>query len=71
VEGDRRAFLDALARRGVLMVEYPHEQVRAVTHHDVATADIDVVIRAAREALDETGPARPAETSAEPVGATA
>jgi hypothetical protein len=36
------------------MVEYPHGQVRAVTHHDVASADIDTAIRATREALAET-----------------
>ena len=30
--------------RNVLMVEYPHGQVRAVTHHDVTAADIDTTI---------------------------
>ena len=29
------AFLDALRARNVLMVEYPHGQVRAVTHYGV------------------------------------
>ena len=33
VERDRRAFLEAVAARGVLMVGYPHGQVRAVTHY--------------------------------------
>ena len=35
VERDRAAFLAALRARGVLMVEYPHGQVRAVTHYGV------------------------------------
>ena len=41
VDRDRAAFLAALAARNVLMVEYSHGQVRAVTHHDVTAADID------------------------------
>ena len=54
VDGDRAAFLDALARRGVLMVEYPYGQVRAVTHYGVERADVETTIRAVRDALDET-----------------
>jgi threonine aldolase len=57
VDRDRAAFVAALRARNVLMVEYAHGQVRAVTHHDVAAADIDTVIRATREALAETRPA--------------
>jgi threonine aldolase len=71
VDRDRREFLDRLAARNVLMVDYSHGQVRAVTHHDVSTADIDTVIRATREALDETAPATPARGSTEPIAATA
>ena len=56
VEGDRAAFLDALRARGVLMVEYPHQQVRAVTHHGVTAADIETAIAATAEALVETAP---------------
>ena len=41
VDRDRRAFIEALRARNVLMDEYAHGQVRAVTHHDVAAADID------------------------------
>jgi threonine aldolase len=51
----RADFLDALRAGGVLMVEYPHDQVRAVTHHGVEAADIDRVIAAVREALVEAG----------------
>jgi threonine aldolase len=58
VERDRRAFIEALHARGVLMVEYPHGQVRAVTHHGVTSADVDAAIEATRAALDETSPAR-------------
>ncbi len=54
VDRDRATFLDTLRARGVLMVEYAHGQVRAVTHHDVSAADIDTAIRATREGLAET-----------------
>jgi threonine aldolase len=57
VDRDRAAFLAALRARNVLMVEYAHGQVRAVTHHDVSAADIEAVIRATHEALAETAPA--------------
>ena len=57
VDRDRAVFLEALRARNVLMVEYAHGQVRAVTHHDVSADDIDTVIRATREALAETAPA--------------
>lgn len=60
VERDRAAFLDALRARGVLMVDYVHGQVRAVTHHGVGAEDIETVIAATAAALRETA-ARPAE----------
>ncbi len=56
VERDRAAFLAAVRARGVEMVEYPHGQVRAVTHYGVTRADIDIVIDATRAALAETRP---------------
>jgi threonine aldolase len=56
VERDRAAFIDAMARRGVLVVAYPHGQIRAVTHYGVEREDIETAIRAFREALDETAP---------------
>jgi threonine aldolase len=58
VERDRALFLAALRARGVLMVEYPHGQVRAVTHYGITAADIETSITATRAALAETG-ARP------------
>jgi threonine aldolase len=67
VARDRAAFLAALRARDVLMVEYPHGQVRAATHHGVTAADIETTIAATRAALAETDP-RPV---AHPVGATA
>ena len=67
VARDRGAFLAALRARDVLMVEYPHGQVRAATHHGVTAADIEKTIAATRAALAETDP-RPV---AHPVGATA
>ncbi len=54
VERDRAAFLAALRARDVEMVEYPHGQVRAVTHYGVPPADIETVITASRAALAET-----------------
>jgi threonine aldolase len=54
VARDREVFIDALARRGVLAVGYPHGQVRAVTHHGVDAADIETAIVAFRDALAET-----------------
>jgi threonine aldolase len=68
VDRDRVEFLAALRARKVLMVEYPHGQVRAVTHHDVSMADIDTVIQATRDALAET---RPTIGAAERFAATA
>jgi threonine aldolase len=61
VDRDRAAFLEALRARNVLMVEYPHGQVRAVTHHGITSDDIETTIAATRAALDETN-RRPAET---------
>ncbi len=54
VERDRGEFLAALRARDVEMVEYPHGQVRAVTHYGVTSADIDTTIVATRAALAET-----------------
>ena len=54
VHGDRAAFLDALKSRGVLMVEYNHGTVRAVTHYGVSAADIERVVAACAAALGET-----------------
>lgn len=54
VERDRSAFLEALLARGVLMVEYSHGQVRAVTHYGITADDVERTIVAVREALAET-----------------
>lgn len=54
VEGGvkRRAkFLEQLEKRGVLMVAYPHGQIRAVTHYGIGDSEIDATIAATREAL--------------------
>jgi threonine aldolase len=56
VERDRAAFLEALRARHVLMVEYPHGQVRAVTHYGVTAADIEATIAATQAALAATSP---------------
>jgi threonine aldolase len=67
VDRDRAAFIDALERRGVLVVAYPQGQVRAVTHYGVERPDIELAIRAIREALAETSGA-PSEPPAPPAG---
>ena len=56
VRRERAAFLAALEARGVSMVEYPHGQIRAVTHHGITSADIEAVIAAVAAALRETSP---------------
>lgn len=71
VAGDRAAFLEGLRARGVLMVEYPHGQVRAVTHHGITAADVDAAVRASRETLGEMRRPRskvPTTPEATPVG---
>jgi threonine aldolase len=47
----REKFLEQLEKRGVLMVAYPHGQIRAVTHYGIGDAEIDATIAATREAL--------------------
>ena len=68
VARDRAAFLAALKARNVLMVEYPHGQVRAVPHYGVTAEDIESTIAATRAALAETDP-RPVVP--DPIGASA
>jgi len=68
VARDRAAFLEALRARNVLMVEYPHGQVRAATHYGVTEADIETTIAAVRAVLSDTSPRPPAP---DPIGATA
>jgi threonine aldolase len=52
---DRAAFLDALRARGVLMIDFPHRQVRAVTHYGVTARDIETTIAAVQDCLAELG----------------
>ena len=65
VKRDRRAFLNALRGLGVVMVEYPHDQVRAVTHYGITASDIETTIAATRAALDETRSNRTAPGAAQ------
>jgi threonine aldolase len=58
VERDRAAFLAALERLGVLMVDFPHGQIRAATHHGITSDDIDATIVAVRAVLEETAGTR-------------
>jgi threonine aldolase len=54
VERDRGAFLAELKARGILMVEYPHGTVRAVTHYGIGRPEIERTISGVRAALAET-----------------
>jgi threonine aldolase len=67
VRRDRAEFLDALRSRGILMVEYSHDTIRAVTHYGVDATDIERVLTACAAALRETSPAA---TGATPQAAT-
>jgi threonine aldolase len=53
----RDRFLDALRAEGVLMVDYPHDTIRAVTHYGVDQTHIDRVAVACRKALAQCGAA--------------
>jgi len=53
----RRRFLAALAEQGVLAVDYPEGQVRAVTHYGIERDDIEQAVEAARRALAAVGAA--------------
>jgi threonine aldolase len=59
VDRDRATFLGALAARGVLMVEYPYGQIRAVTHYGIEADDIEATLDAAEAALAETAAQSP------------
>ena len=50
----RTRFLDALEKRGVLMIAYTHGQVRAVTHYGIGDDEITKTIAATAAALTET-----------------
>ncbi len=56
VRRDRAEFLDVLRGRGVLMVEYGHNTIRAVTHYGVDATDVERVLAACPAALRETSP---------------
>ncbi len=50
----RTRFLDALENHGVLMVAYPHGQIRAVTHYGIGDEEITKTIATTAAALTET-----------------
>ena len=59
VRRNRAEFLDALKARGVLMVEYNHGTVRAVTHYGITPAHVPQIVAATAAALRQTTPAIP------------
>ena len=56
VDRDRAAFLAALEARGLLLVPYPHGQVRAVTHFGITAADVDRAVATVADVLRELDP---------------
>jgi threonine aldolase len=50
----RTRFLDALEKRGVLMIAYTHGQIRAVAHYGIGDEEISKTIAATAAALTET-----------------
>ena len=54
VDRDRQAFLDGLAAAGVLMIGFPHGQVRAVTHYGIDATDVDRAIAAVAAVVRDT-----------------
>jgi threonine aldolase len=60
----RAGFLEALSGEGVLMVDYPHDQVRALTHYGIEPDDVDRVVQSVRAALSRIGAAPPPATPA-------
>lgn len=71
VDRDRAAFIDAMARRGVLVIAFPHDQVRAVTHYGVERSNVETTIRAVRDALAETSAAPADQTAGRLAGSAA
>jgi len=70
VQRDRAAFIEALAQRGVLVVAYPNDQVRAVTHYGIDREDVEATIVAVRDALAETAGSGPSRRGGAAVVAT-
>jgi threonine aldolase len=54
VRGTPKAFVAGLQARGVLMLDYSHGWVRAVTHYGITAQDIDRTIDACATVLRET-----------------
>jgi threonine aldolase len=49
------AFLEALRRQGVLMIDYTQGRIRAVPHHGIGRRDVERAIESVRRALVEVG----------------
>ena len=69
VRRDRAEFMDALHGRGILMVEYAHNTIRAVTHYGVDATDVERVLAACAAALRETSPVEVAAATTAPAPA--
>jgi threonine aldolase len=69
VDRERAPFLEALRARNVLMTEYAHGTVRAVTHHPITVDDVDMIIDAVRAGLAETRHLRRDASEPAPVSA--
>jgi threonine aldolase len=52
IAGDNRGFIEVLRKQGILVEEYVHGQLRAVTHYGIDAGEIDATIDAVQAALD-------------------
>jgi len=63
---DRQAFADACAARGLLLDLFPHDQLRAATHHGIGQAEVERAVAIIRTVLAETRPGQPASDATRP-----
>ena len=66
VAGDRQAFYDACAARGLLLDLFPHGQLRAATHYGIGADEIERAVAILATVLADTGPARPNDVASHP-----
>jgi threonine aldolase len=64
VDRDPTEFLERLSTRGVDMIVFWRDQLRAVTHHGIDADDIDRAVAAVRDTLAETAVRRSSSESA-------
>jgi threonine aldolase len=64
----RARFMESLASAGVLVLEWGHREMRAVTHYGIDAGDIDRAIEACHTALIDCGAAPVVRAMGSPLG---